>query len=326
MTFSKKTILVTGGAGYIGSVAVKQLCDLGHNVIVVDNLSKGLHDLIDERALFYKTDLASKPHLETIFKINKIDSVIHFASYKAARESMVEVDKYSDNIIGTINLLQCMHQYKVKQIIYSSSAAVYGNATQLPIHENHSTKPVNFYGVTKLQGEEIIQWYAKAHGIQYVFLRYFNVIGDGGLNYVDPSAQNILPVLMEVVFEKRKYFNLFGEDFDTDDGTCVRDYLDVKDLVRAHVLALSLEKNEIINLGTSKGISVQKFVDCVKRISNKDFKVNVVERNEADVDELITNNNRAKKMLDWIPEIIVDESIKDTYDIYLAKNKEDKKC
>jgi UDP-glucose 4-epimerase len=306
---------VTGGAGYIGSAAVKALIKEGYDVIVVDNLSKGLKRLVDKKARFYEVDLTDKGKLGNVFE-NKIDLVMHFAAYKAVEESMKKPEKYADNIIGTINLLSLMAKHQVKNIIYSSTAAVYGEPEHNPIDENHSTIPVNFYGFTKLESEKIIQWYSKVHDINYVILRYFNVAGDAGLNYTDPEAMNVIPILMEAVMGKRKKFLIFGKDYNTRDKTCIRDYIDIRDLIKAHLRALELKENAIINLGTSNGVSVKELVEAAIKITGKKISIEYGERRPGDPPELFASNEKAKKLLDWSPEKNIEDMIKSTYDAY----------
>ncbi len=229
------TILVTGGAGYIGSVAVKKLIERGFNVLVIDNLSKGKRELVDKEADFLKGDILDKSFLEEVFSKSKIEKIIHFAALKSAGESMNSPETYSQNIIGTINILNKMVEHKVKDIIFSSSAAVYGEPKREIIEEDHSTNPINFYGFTKLESERIIDWYAKLKDISYISLRYFNVAGDGGLNYIDPNAENIFPIIGEVISQKREKLQVFGNDYKTKDGSCIRDYIHVEDIVDAHM-------------------------------------------------------------------------------------------
>ncbi|MBW2981177.1 UDP-glucose 4-epimerase GalE [Candidatus Woesearchaeota archaeon] len=311
-----KTVLVTGAAGYIGSAAAKELIEIGYNVIAIDNLSKGLRSLVDKKATFYKVDLAEKEQLEKVFKENKIEGVMHFASYKLVGESMKDAPKYSDNIRGTINLLDLMIEKGIKKIIYSSSAAVYGSPEYTPMDEKHPTNPINYYGFTKLECEKIIQWYAQLHGIKYISLRYFNVVGDAGLNYINPSPQNIFPIIMEVLFGKREKLTIFGNDYSTRDGTCIRDYIDINDLIKAHIQALDLGQNEIINLGTSKGTSVKELVDAVKEAIGKEFKYEFGQRREGDPAVLIASNDKARKLLGWKPSRDIKETIKSAYKAY----------
>jgi UDP-glucose 4-epimerase len=308
-------ILVCGGAGYIGSVCVHQLIDAGYKPIVVDNLSKGKIELLPKNTIFYQIDLTDKESLEKVFKEHQFDKIIHFAAYKAVGESMTNAPKYSQNITGMINLLDLMVKHKTKKIIFSSSAAVYGIPNNKIIIEEEITNPINYYGFTKLEMENIIKWYNKIHDIKYISLRYFNVAGDV-LKYIDPEAQNIFPIIMEVIKKNRTHLTIFGDDYDTKDGTCVRDYIDVEDLSQAHILALNSNFTGIINLGTGKGHSVQEIVDKFKKLAN--FKVEIGPRRAGDPAYLVASNERAKTILNWKPKNDIDHMIKTTYDAYLG--------
>jgi len=310
-------ILVTGGAGYIGSACVKSLIEKGYEVTIVDNLSKGLKRLIHPKARFIEVDLADKEKLSKVF-FEKIDAVIHFAAYKAVGESMKNPKKYSDNITGTINLLDAMSLYKVKKIIFSSSAAVYGVPNAPLLKEETPCEPINYYGFTKLECERIISWYSKINGINYVSLRYFNVAGDCGLHYVDPEAENVFPILMEVIQGKRDKFVIYGKDYDTRDGTCIRDYVDVNDLVEAHIYALNAGRNEIINLGTSNGVSVKELVDITIDVTGVNFPYIFGEKRAGDAPIVVASNLKAKKILKWMPKKTVRDMIKSTFEAYQA--------
>ena len=312
-------ILVTGGAGYIGSVAVKELIASGHEVVVIDNLSKGKKELIPKSVRFYVGDLIDLSFLKRVFSENKFDAVMHFAGYKAVGESMQKPEFYSNNIIGSINLLNLMLQNKVRKIIFSSSAAVYGIPVYTPIDEKHPTSPINYYGFTKLKVEEIINWYSELKGITGINLRYFNLAGDGGLKYIDPDAQNLFPILMEVLSGKRKELVIFGKDYDTPDGTCIRDYIDVNDLVKAHLLALKLNCSETINLGSSKGFSVLGLVKAVEEVSGKKINYRFGPRREGDPAILTASNEKASRLLDWKPERSIKEMVKSTYQAYFER-------
>ncbi|MEK6939059.1 MAG: UDP-glucose 4-epimerase GalE [Nanoarchaeota archaeon] len=303
-------ILVTGGAGYIGSVAVKELIKAGHEVIVIDNLIKGNIKLIDPRAIFYQGDLIDLKFLEKVFSQHRFEAVLHFAGYKAAGESMELPQKYSDNFIGTINLLNALVKYKVPKIIFSSSAAVYGEPKYTPIDENHPLEPINYYGFTKLESERIIDWYSKLKGIVGIKLRYFNVAGDGGLNYTDPDAKNIFPIIQEVISGKRDKLMIFGDDYPTSDGTCIRDYIDVNDLVRAHILALKLERSETINLGTATGTSVKEIISLTEETLRIKLAHLYGPRRDGDPAILTASNEKAKKLLGWVPEKSIKDMIK----------------
>ncbi|MCB9358709.1 UDP-glucose 4-epimerase GalE [Candidatus Woesearchaeota archaeon] len=309
-------ILVTGGAGYIGSVAVKELIRKKESVVVIDNLSKGKRELVDKKAEFYKVDLVDKSSLEKVFKKHKFDAVIHFSSYKAVGESMENAVKYSDNIVGMTNLLNIMVKYKVQKIIFSSSAAVYGMPKTKIITESHPLEPINFYGYTKLAMEKTIEWYHKIHNIDYVALRYFNVAGDGGLDYIDPNALNIFPVILEVMSGKRECLTIFGKDYKTKDGTCIRDYVDVNDLVDAHILALRTDYNGALNLGTGKGFSVMELVNEFMRVSGKKFRYKFGLRRAGDPGILVASNRKAKRMLNWNPKKKISDMIKSTFKAY----------
>jgi len=309
-----KTILVTGGAGYIGSIAVKKLIESGYEVIVVDNLSKGDKALVDRRAKFYVADLVSDIELEKVFE-NRIDAVMHFAAYKAVGESMENAVKYSDNLRGSINLFNQMIKHDVKRLIYSSSAAVYGMPDVDKITEDSETKPISFYGYTKLNTEELLRWYNEIHGLSFVALRYFNVAGDGGLKYQDPEAQNVFPILMEAINGKRDKFVIFGTDYPTNDGTCVRDYIDVNDLVDAHIKAIESGEG-VINLGTENGMSVRELVNVTKEVTEKDFLVEDGPRRAGDPAKLVASNAKAREMLGWEPKKSVHDMVKSTFDAY----------
>ncbi len=309
-----KKVLVTGGAGYIGSIVVKDLISEGFEVVVVDNLSKGLKSLVDKKAKLIIGDLVNREFLKSVFSNHEFDAVIHFASYKDAEESMINTEKYSDNITGMLNLLNVMSEYDVKQIVFSSSAAVYGEPREEVITEDHPKNPLNFYGFTKLEGERLLSWFYKLKKINFTALRYFNVAGDGGLNYLDPDAKNIFPIICEVVSGKRNKLKIFGDDYETKDGTCVRDYIHVSDLANAHIKALTLKGSNFINLGSSKGYSVLDLVNAFKEKGTVDFEI--VERREGDPAKLIANNSLAKELLKWEPKHGLKEMIESTLNAY----------
>lgn len=311
-----QTILVTGGAGYIGSVAVRSLIEQDYKVIVIDNLSKGKPELVNEKAILYPIDLADINKLNEVFENNTISAVIHIAAYKSVEESMQDGPKYSDNIKGTINLLNAMVKHNVCKLIYSSSAAVYGMPEKEVIDEETPTNPINYYGFTKLECEKIIEWYANIHHIKFVFLRYFNVAGDV-LGYVDPNPQNVLPIIMEAVTGKREKFTIFGEDYNTRDGTCVRDYIHIQDLIDAHIRALSLEKNSIINLGTSMGTSVKELLKAAEEATGKHIRKQTGKRRSGDPACLVATNKRAKELIGWRPRKSIKDIIESTYKAYL---------
>jgi UDP-glucose 4-epimerase len=313
-------VLVTGGAGYIGSAAVKSLIEQNYEVVVVDNLSKGDRELVNEKAKFYELDLTDREGLKEVFKENEIDAVIHFAGYKAVGDSMRNAVKYSDNIVGTINLLNLMVEFGVPKIIFSSSAAVYGISDKEVIDESTMTKPINFYGFAKLECEKIMEWFRKIHGIDYISLRYFNVVGDGGLNYIDAEAQNLFPIIMEVIVGIRQKLQIFGNDYATRDGTCIRDYIDINDLVDAHILALNAGYNGAINLGTGRGYTVNEIVKTFTEVTGENFLYEYGERRAGDPASLIASNNLAERKLNWKPKRDLKQSVQSTYKAYLQNN------
>lgn len=307
-------ILVTGGAGYIGSACAHALIRQGYKVVIIDNLSKGKKELVPKEAVFYHQDLKDIDIKEDI------QAVVHFAGYKAVEESMEDAVKYSENIAGTISLLNFMVKKGIKKIIFSSSAAVYGMPDKTVIDENTPTNPINFYGYTKLAVEQLLEWYRRIHDIQFVALRYFNVAGDAGLNYVDPDAKNIIPIIMEVLNRKREKLIIFGDDWDTRDGTCIRDYIDINDLVEAHILALKTEESGIINLGTSNGVTVKELVNYTEEITNRKLNVVYGPRRPGDPAALTASNSKAKQALGWEPKTDIKEMIKTTLKAYQNDN------
>ena len=313
-----KNILVTGGAGYIGSVAVKNLVEQGYKVIVVDSLFRGdsLLNYIKSVAKFYKIDIAKeKDKLEEMFKENNFDAIMHFAAYKSVEESMKNPEKYQDNIIGTENVLELMAKYNINKIIFSSSAAVY-KPSDHPLREDDQLDPLNVYGQTKLQCEQKIRDFCQKHKMIYANLRYFNVAGDGELGYVDPMPENVLPIIMETLIGKRKEFIIFGTDYASKDGTCVRDYIHVIDLVRAHILALAIEKSITVNLGTSKGYTVLELAKITEEITGKKLNYRFGPRRAGDPDALVASYQKAKEILNWEPEKDIREMIGSAFKVY----------
>lgn len=309
-----KTILVTGGAGYIGSAAVKKLIEKSHNVVVIDNLSHGRRELVDDNAKFYELDLGGD--IGKVFIENEIDAVMHFAAYKSIGESMRDTAKYSENISGTLNLLNNMVKFGVKRIIFSSSASVYGNCTDMPISEDAQINQTSYYGHTKIACEQLIEWYSRIHGIGYTNLRYFNIIGDAGLGYIDPKAEDVLSLMMETLIGKRDGFTIMGDDYDTRDGTGIRDYIDINDLIDAHMLAFDTKESGVINLGTSEGVSVIELVRTMEEVTGKKLDYTIGERRKGDISVSIASNSKAKKVLGWEPKVGVKKSVESVWDCY----------
>ncbi len=314
-----KNILVAGGAGYIGSVTVKKLLDKGYKVTVIDNLYKGRRELVDKKAVFYKLDILDLKSLIKKLDKQKFDAIIHFAAYKDAGESMLNQEKYQDNIRGTMNLLTLAPKLGAKQIIFSSSAAVYGDPKKPLIDELHACNPTNFYGYTKLAGEHLLEWSRKLNKIEYVALRYFNVAGDGGLNYVDPNAKNIFNVIAEVLCKRKKFLEIFGNDYNTKDGTGIRDYIHISDLADAHIKALDIKDSQIINLGSEKGYSVLDIVKEFEKVSGMKVPHKITKRRAGDPAKLIATSKKAKKVLAWTPKLGLKEMVESTWKAYNAK-------
>ena len=317
-------VLVIGGAGYIGSHVVKALMKAGHSVTVFDNLSSGLRqNLFPENKFIYGTILIPAD-LEMAFS-QGFDAFVHLAAFKAAGESMIIPEKYAiNNIIGTINILNVAVKYNCKNMIFSSSAAIFGSPKYLPIDEKHPKNPENFYGFTKLDIEHYMEWYDKLHGLKYAALRYFNAAGydpEGELFGLEQNPANLLPVVMEVAIGKRNEISIFGNDYDTPDGTGVRDYVHVSDLAIAHVKALEyiIEKKEslTVNLGSEIGISVLEMINAAKRITGRSIPLKYTDRRPGDPACLYASSKYARKLLNWIPEYSdIDSLVESTWKAY----------
>ncbi len=302
----KLNIMVTGGAGYIGSHIVRDLCDIGHNVLVFDNLSLGLKENVDERAELLIGDILSNDDIDKAFS-KQIDVVFHFAAWKAAGESMIEPVKYSENnITGTLRLIQALVRHDVKHFVFSSSCAIYGSPQYLPLDEKHPKNPENYYGYTKLAIEENLEWYSKLADIRYAALRYFNATGydvKGKIKGKEKNPTNLCPIIMEVASGIRSKMDVYGNDYNTPDGTCIRDYIHVNDLSTAHLLAMNfiMEKNEdlAVNLGTGKGYSVLEMIDAAAEIVENKIDYEIVARRPGDPEELFASTDLAAEKLKW---------------------------
>jgi UDP-glucose 4-epimerase len=304
---SEKNILVTGGAGYIGSHIVKLLCDQGYAVTVFDNFSTGLPENLDKRLKdVVEGDILNNDLLDKALSA-KIDVVFHFAAWKAAGESMTDPGKYAwNNISGSINLLNAMLRHQIRYFVFSSSAAVYGNPAYMPVDEKHPLNPTNYYGFTKLSIEQNLAWYSQLKGIKYAALRYFNATGydiHGKLKGKEKNPANLFPVVMEVAAGIRQNMFVFGNDYDTIDGTGVRDYIHVSDLADAHLLAMKYivnkNKNLLVNLGTGRGYSVLEVINAAQKITGQKISFEIVARREGDPSELIASSDLAYDLLAW---------------------------
>ena len=306
MSKLNQTVLVTGGAGYIGSHIVLKLCEQGYDVSVFDNLSTGYEKNIDSRADFIQGNILNHNDLQNAFKKN-YSAVFHFAALKAAGESMLEPGKYATtNITGTINILNQMVKNEIQNFVFSSTAAVYGMPQYLPLDENHPLKPINFYGFTKLEIERLLQWYSDLEGICFGALRYFNAAGydtQGRIHGLEKNSENLLPIIMETVSGQRDSMEVYGDDYSTPDGTGIRDYIHVNDLALAHVKTLDYmmkrKDNIIINLATGKGYSVLEVFQNTKEVTGQELNFNIVDRRPGDPAELVAVSKLANDMIDW---------------------------
>ncbi|BDC97007.1 MULTISPECIES: UDP-glucose 4-epimerase GalE [Treponema] len=317
-------VLVIGGAGYIGSHVVKELMKAGHTVAVFDNLSSGLRaNLFPENEFIYGNILISAD-LDKAFA-RGFDAFVHLAAFKAAGESMVEPEKYSvNNITGTLNILNSAVAHGCKFMVFSSSAAVFGEPKYLPIDENHPKNPENYYGFTKLKIEEIMEWYEKLRGLKFASLRYFNAAGydvDGFPCGLEQKPANLLPVIMETACGLRKQMKVFGTDYDTRDGTCIRDYVHVTDLATAHVKALEYiaksGESLKVNLGSEKGVTVKEMLDMSRKITGKEIPAEFAGRRAGDPASLIATSAFAREKLGWVPQHSdVETLIQSTWNAY----------
>lgn len=318
-------VLVIGGAGYIGSHVVKELMAKNHEVTVFDNLSSGFIQNLFKKNEFIAGDILHPEDLDKAFA-RGFDAFIHLAAFKAAGESMIFPEKYSiNNINGTLNILNAAVAHNCLNMVFSSSAATFGEPQYLPIDENHPKNPENYYGFTKLKIEEFMGWYDKLKNLKFAALRYFNAAGydpEGVIYGLERNPANLLPVMMEVACGKRGKLKVFGSDYDTRDGTCIRDYIHVTDLASAHVLALEYiaknKKSLTLNLGTGKGITVTEMLEATRRITGKEIPAEYVGRRAGDPAQLTASSKLAKEVLGWEPKYSdVDTLIKSTYDAYL---------
>jgi UDP-glucose 4-epimerase len=315
-------ILVLGGAGYIGSHAVYQLIERNYKVVVVDNLQTGHKEALHSDAVFYEGDIRDKAFLQTVFTNEDITGVLHFAANSLVGESMEQPIKYFDNnVYGTQVLLDVMVEFGVKHIVFSSTAATYGDQEVMPITEEMQTKPTNAYGETKLVVEKLMKWCGVAHGLKYISLRYFNVAGArsaGKIGEDHNPETHLIPLVLQVALGKREFISIFGDDYDTEDGTCVRDYIHVEDLIDAHILALQHLQNEgnsdIINLGSNKGYSVSQIIETARKVTGHSIPAKVTPRRVGDPKALVASSAKAKDILEWAPKRTkIDRIIEDAW-------------
>ncbi len=303
------TILVLGGAGYIGSHTVYALIEKGEEVVIVDNLETGYEGAIHPKAKFYKGDIRDRAFIDSVFDMEKIDAVIHFAANSLVGESMTNPLKYYDNNVnGTKVLLQSMVAHGIDKIVFSSTAATYGEPENVPILETDKTEPTNTYGETKLAMEKMFKWTDKAHGLKYVSLRYFNACGaheSGLIGEAHNPETHLIPLILQVPLGKRENISIYGDDYPTHDGTCIRDYIHVTDLAQAHILAVEYLMNgndsNIFNLGNGVGFTVKEVIDAARRVTGHPIPAVVTPRRAGDPARLIASSDKAKKILGWKP-------------------------
>ena len=302
-------ILVLGGAGYIGSHTVYELVDAGHEVVIIDNLMTGFKEAVHPEAVFYEGDIRDKAFLDSVFEKEKIDGIIHFAASSQVGESMVNPLKYySNNLCGTEILLESMVEHGINKIVFSSTAATYGEPESIPILETDRTEPTNCYGETKLAMEKMFKWSSKAYDLRYVSLRYFNACGahpNGKIGEAHNPETHLIPLILQVPNGQREDIKIFGDDYDTKDGTCVRDYIHVNDLAQAHILAMEyLEKggeSNIFNLGNGVGFTVKEVIETARTVTNHAIPATIEARRAGDPSVLIASSDKAKQVLGWKP-------------------------
>ena len=302
-------ILVLGGAGYIGSHTALELVKAGNEVVIADNLVTGYRKAIPEGAKFYEGDLRNSDFLDNLFHQEKIDAVIHFAAYSLVGESVTNPLKYYDNnLYGTKVLLEAMVKNNVGKIVFSSTAATYGEPENIPILESDRTCPTNPYGETKLAMEKMFKWTAEAHGLRYVSLRYFNACGadeSGTIGEAHNPESHLIPLILQVPNGKRETISIYGTDYDTPDGTCIRDYIHVTDLAQAHILAVQYLNNggesDIFNLGNGVGYSVREVIETARKVTGHPIPATETSRRAGDPARLVASSEKAKSVLGWKP-------------------------
>lgn len=300
-------VLVVGGAGYIGSHVVLDLIEAGHKPVVFDNMSTGREINLFEGIPFIKGDILDQDALAKVFETMDFDAVVHLAALKAAGDSMFEPETYGNhNITGSINLINACAKGGVKFFIFSSTAAVYGEPSYLPVDEKHPIEPTNFYGFTKNQIERHLAWFSQLRGLKHACLRYFNAAGydvKGRVKGLEQNPKNLIPVVMEVAAGIREKMLLFGDDYETRDGTCIRDYIHVNDLARAHVAALEAlaktDENMTVNLGSEQGATVMEVIKAAEAVVGQSIAYEIVGRREGDPASLIASSQKAQHLLQW---------------------------
>lgn len=313
-------VLILGGAGYIGSHCTYDFIERGLDVVIADNLQTGHIEAVHPKARFYKGDIRDKEFLDDLFKKEKIEAVVHFAASSLVGESMQDPLKYYDNnLYGTMVLLKSMVENNVKKIVFSSTAATYGEPESIPILETDKTEPTNPYGETKLAMEKMFKWANVAYGINFVSLRYFNACGahkSGQIGEDHDPESHLISIILQVANKKREYINIFGDDYNTPDGTCIRDYIHVTDLAQAHYLAIKFleenNKSEIFNLGNGTGFSVKEVIETARKVTGDKIPEVISQRRAGDPARLIASSEKAKEVLGWRPQYTSLEEIIET--------------
>ncbi|MFA5688458.1 MAG: UDP-glucose 4-epimerase GalE [Kiritimatiellales bacterium] len=297
-------VLVAGGAGYIGSVTAEMLCDAGHDVTVFDNLERGHRGAIDPRANFIQGDLRNSGDIATALMQVKPDAVIHFAAYIEVGESMIApLSFFENNVTGSLHLMKAMVAAGCKKLIFSSTCATYGTPEKVPMDETLPQHPESVYGDSKLICEKIFSWARQIHGVECVFLRYFNASGATGKYGEDHHPEtHLIPLILQVPLGKREKIFIFGDDYDTPDGTCIRDYIHIRDLAQAHILALKPRISGAFNLGNGDGYSVKEVIDVAREVTGHAIPAELKPRRAGDATRLISDSAKAKKVLGWKPE------------------------
>ncbi len=303
-------VLVTGGAGYIGSHTVRRLQKKGHEVVILDNLSRGHIESVPKDAVFEKADLLDVNSLKYVFSKHSFDAVVHFAAFAYVGESVENPGLYyENNVTGSFNLIKTVNEYGVKKFVFSSTCSVYGNPERIPISEEQVPAPINPYAKTKLMIENILSDFDGSHGLKYTALRYFNAAGDsddGSIGESHDPEPHLIPLVLYTALGKRDSIKIYGDDYGTKDGTCLRDYIHVNDLADAHVLALEYlndgNPSAAINVGTGEGYSVKEIVDAAREVTGKEIISEITGRRAGDPAVLIADNAKAKKVLGWKPE------------------------
>lgn len=303
-------ILVLGGAGYIGSHTVYELIDAGKQVVIADNLETGHIEAVHPKATFYQGDIRDRAFIDSVFDNEQIDGVIHFAANSLVGESMTNPLKYYDNnLCGTKVLLESMVAHGIDKIVFSSTAATYGEPERVPIVETDRTEPTNCYGETKLSMEKMFKWTGLAHGLRFVSLRYFNACGahvSGTIGEAHNPESHLIPLILQVPNGQREFISIFGDDYDTKDGTCIRDYIHVTDLAQAHILAMDYLMNggesNIFNLGNGVGFTVKEVIDTAREVTGHPIPAKTTPRRAGDPAQLIASSEKARIVLGWHPE------------------------